>query len=132
MKITGNCLCGSIMYEVTSPIYDARSCHCSRCRKAFSAQASAYALVHAKSFTWIKGEEHLTSFVSEKGEGYQFCEICGTTLCGLVNGEVHGITLGCLNEDPEIKLERHIFVGSKASWEDIGGDVPQYDEFPPE
>lgn len=41
---------------------------------------------------------------------------------------VHGVTLGCVNGDPEIQLGRHIFVGSKANWETIAGDVPQYNE----
>ena len=132
MKITGSCFCENIMYEITDKLYDARSCHCSRCRKAFSAQASAYALVKPHAFTWIKGQEHLTSFVNEKGEGYQFCRICGSTLCGVLGGEIHGITLGCLNGNPDIKLDRHIFVGSKAHWEEIGGDVPQFETFPPE
>ena len=126
--ITGECFCGGVKYQVDGQLLDPRSCHCSRCRKAFSAQASAYALVEPDTFSWIKGEENLTSFVSEKGEGYQFCRTCGSTLCGLMNGEVHGITLGCLNENPKIQLARHIFVGSKASWEDISGDVPQYEE----
>lgn len=41
---------------------------------------------------------------------------------------MHGVTLGCVNGDPEIQLGRHIFVGSKANWETIAGDVPQYNE----
>lgn len=31
-----------------------------------------------------------------------------------------------------LKLARHIYVGSKASWEIIAEGVPQYDEAPPE
>ncbi|WP_196161832.1 GFA family protein, partial [Reinekea sp. G2M2-21] len=111
---------------------DARSCHCSRCRKAFSSQASAYALVDPSEFQWVSGAEFLTSYVGVHGFGLQFCKKCGSTLCGIYQGEVHGVTLGCLNEDPEIKIGRHIFVGSKASWEVIPEDVPQYEEHPPE
>jgi hypothetical protein len=44
---------------------------------------------------------------------------------------VHGITLGCVNGDPEIRLGKHIYVGSKASWEVIAEGVPQYNELPP-
>lgn len=45
MAITGECFCGNVKYQVNGALHDARSCHCSRCRKAFSAPASAYALV---------------------------------------------------------------------------------------
>ena len=34
------------------------------------------------------------------------------------------------DDKPKITIERHIFVGSKASWETIPDDAPQYDELP--
>jgi hypothetical protein len=131
MKLTGNCFCGAVKYELLEKPFDARSCHCSMCRKAFSAQASAYALVKASAFRWVTGEDNLTAYVGEHGAGYRFCKICGSTLCGVVDNQVHGITLGCLNEDPKIKLSYHLFVGSKASWEQIADGVPQHEQFPP-
>ena len=39
-----------------------------------------------------------------------------------------GVTLGCVNGDPEVELSRHIYTGSKASWETIPAGVPQYAE----
>lgn len=82
-------------------------------------------------FHWVSGKNLLTSFVGEHGFGFQFCSKCGSTLNGVYMGEVHGVTLGCVNGDPEIKLGKHIYVGSKASWEVIAEGVPQYDEAPP-
>jgi len=132
MKLTGECFCGEVQYEINGKLSDARSCHCSRCRKAFSSQASAYALVDSSEFRWVSGEENLTSYVGEQGFGLQFCKKCGSTLTGIYQDEVHGVTLGCLNEDPAIEIGRHIFVGSKASWEVIPEGVVQYKEHPPE
>ena len=128
MPITGECFCGSIEYRIHGALRDARSCHCSRCRKAFSSQASAYALVEASEFTWLKGRELLTSYESQHGFGLQFCSRCGSTLCGIHNGEVHGITLGCLKDDPNIEIGYHIFVGSKASWELLPEGVVSYSQ----
>ena len=132
MKITGECFCGEIKYQVNGKLRDARSCHCSRCRKAFSSQASAYALVNPAEFKWLTSEHLLTSYVGNKGFGLQFCKICGSTLCGTFNGEIHGITLGCVNGDPEVELGMHIYVESKAIWETIPEGVPQFKEGPPE
>jgi len=129
--LTGECFCGRIQYRLDAAPHGARSCHCSMCRKAFSAQASAYALIEPGSLTWTSGEELLTSYVGATGAGKQFCSVCGSTLCGVVDGVVHGITLGCLNEDPGIEIEMHIFVGSKAPWEVIPDGVVQYDAAPP-
>ncbi|MEH6473961.1 MAG: GFA family protein, partial [Halopseudomonas sp.] len=99
---------------------------------AFSAQASAYALVEPQQFKWLSGEQLLTSYVANHGIGLQFCSQCGSTLCGVFNGTVHGVTLGCVNGDPKIELGRHIYVGSKARWEIIPEGVPQYQEAVPE
>lgn len=128
MTITGECFCGEIKYQINGILQDARSCHCSRCRKAFSSQASAYALVEPQEFEWLTGDKLLTSFVGKHGFGLQFCSKCGSTLCGIYAGVVHGVTLGCINGDPKIELGRHIFVSSKASWEIIADGVPQYEE----
>ncbi|MCG8315181.1 MAG: GFA family protein [Pseudomonadales bacterium] len=128
MHLTGECFCGEVKYQLNGPLKNPRSCHCSRCRKAFSGQASAYAEVNPKDFTWTAGEALLTTYANQDGFGMRFCSKCGSKLCGIYQDQVHGIMLGCLNEDPGITLEQHIFVGSKAGWEVIPEGVPQYQE----
>ena len=128
MTVSGECFCGAITYTVSGKLHDARSCHCSRCRKAFSSQASAYALVDSAEFTWTTGEELLTSYTGEHGAGLRFCSRCGSTLCGVFDGQVHGVTLGCVNGNPEIEIARHIFVGSKAAWEVLPQGIITFEE----
>lgn len=79
------------------------------------------------SFSWSEGASLLTSYVGRHGYGISFCKTCGTTLCGLYDGDVMGIALGTLNEDAGLRIGQHIFVGSKAEWDEIGGDAPQFD-----
>lgn len=130
--VTGECFCGEITFEVAGELFDARSCHCSRCRKAFSGSGSAYALVPPDAFKWTAGEQLLSSYVSQEGAGLQFCSQCGSTLCGVWQGQVNGVTLGCVNGEPDVRIERHIFTGSKAGWDEIGGGAPQHDGWPKE
>jgi hypothetical protein len=132
LAITGECFCGGVKYQVDGELRDARSCHCSRCRKAFSSQASAYALVAPQEFRWVAGENLLTSYVNEDDVGFQFCRQCGSTLCGIVNGVVHGVTLGCVDGDPKVELNRHIYVGSKACWEVLPEGAAQFQEGVPD
>ena len=128
--ISGECFCGAIQYRLEGKLRDARSCHCSRCRKAFSAQASAYAEVDDDAFTWLTGEEHLRSYVGQHGFGLSFCEICGSTLCGTFEDKVHGVTLGCVNGTPDVEIGCHIYVGSKANWEVMPEGLTTYEVGP--
>ena len=128
--LTGECFCGDIGYEIRGPLAPATSCHCSRCRKAFSGAGSAMSRVDPAAFAWTRGADLLQTYVNREGVGLGFCRRCGTTLCGLSNGDVMGITLGTLNGDPEATIGQHIFVGSKASWDEIGGNAPQFAAWP--
>ncbi len=124
--IEGGCFCGSVRYQIDGALGEGRSCHCSRCRKAFSGQASAYAEVEGGTFEWVEGEELLTHYATHPPFGLAFCGRCGSTLCGTVHGKVHGVTLGCVDGDPGVVIGMHIFVGSKAPWEVMPTDVVAY------
>ena len=130
MSITGECFCGSVKYQVDGKLRDAKSCHCSRCRKAFNAQASASASVEPSEFRWLSGEALLTSYVGGHGYGLQFCKNCGSTLCTTYQQEVVQVSLGCINGEPDIEIGQHIFVGSKANWEILPEGVLQFEEWP--
>ena len=83
-------------------------------------------MVDPDEFSWLAGEELLTSYIGEHGAGLRFCSQCGSTLCGVVGGKIHGVTLGCVNGDPDIEIGYHIFVGSKARWEVIPSGIKSY------
>ena len=130
--IKGECFCGTVQYEIDSTLINARACHCSRCRKAFSSASSAFAeIADPSKFRWTAGEDGVQQYSSEKGWGLGFCSTCGTTLCGQYQGAVMGIALGTVNGDPGVEIERHIFVGSKAPWDHIGGSAEQFEEWGP-
>lgn len=131
-KIRGGCFCSAVRYEVTGTLQNARACHCSRCRKAFSGASSAYAeLSPSSSLEWLAGEQLLSTHTTGEGWGMGFCSLCGSTLCGLHNGQVHGLTLGCIDGDPGVEIEMHIFVDSKAPWDHIGGMAKQFAKHAP-
>lgn len=129
MTIKGSCSCGSVSYVIDGSLADATACHCSMCRKATGSQSSAFALFEPNEFSWITGEELLTYYKSSDDMGAYFCSKCGSTLAGTYKGDLCWITLGCVEGDPHITVEKHIFMGSRASWETNPGDVQQYDEF---
>ncbi len=130
--IKGGCFCGAVRYELRGQLLNARACHCSKCRKVFSGAGSAYAEVDpAVEFEWTCGEGDLSWFSSVPDWQLAFCRVCGSSLAGVYQGAVHGVTLGSVDGDPGVEIEAHYFVGSKAPWDHIGGSAPQYEEGPP-
>ena len=128
-QLTGGCFCGALRYEVEGGLENARCCHCSRCRKAFSGSGSAYAVLGADArLHWTTGDALLTIYDTGGGWAMGFCAQCGSTLCGLHDEKVHGLTLGCVDGDPGVEIEMHIFVDSRAPWDHIGGTAPQHAE----
>ena len=62
-----------------------------------------------------------------------FCAGCGGAAPRLSPERGFAVVpAGALDTDPGIRPAAHIFVGSKASWFRITGDVPQFDELPPQ
>jgi hypothetical protein len=126
--ITGSCFCGKVSYQLDGKLMHARACHCSRCRKAFSGAGSAYAELSDDAVITWHGRRHL-QLSSETDMATGFCSSCGSTLAGFWQGKVHGLTLGCVDGDPGVQIEKHIFVASKAPWDHIGGSAPQFDGY---
>ena len=79
-------------------------------------------------FSWVTGEDELTRYTWSTGWAIAFCRTCGSTLCGILDGKVHGVTLGTVDGDPGVQIEMHTFVGSKAPWDHIGGSALQFEE----
>ena len=128
IPLTGGCFCTALRYEIGAPLAGAQSCHCSRCRKVFSGPGSAFGFLREASFRWVGEPEALRRYASGNGWEIGFCGTCGSTLCGIHDGVVRGVTLGTIDGDPGIQLSRHIYVASRAPWDHIGGDAPRFDE----
>ncbi len=131
MTVTGECLCRAVTYEYRGTFNRTRSCHCSKCRKAFGGAGAVMGFIEHEDFSWTAGEKNLSYYPAHENWGVYFCSTCGSKICAEHDGKIAGITLGTINEDLDLSLDERIYVGSKASWDDIGGDVPQFDEAPP-
>lgn len=125
----GSCLCGAAAYRLTAAPQRCVNCHCSRCRRARSAAHGSYLFA---AVTYTRGAEVLQLFTLPEAPrfSYAFCSACGSSLPRPAAGPV-GIPMGTLDDDPGLRPQLHIFVGSKAPWFEITDDLPQYREFPP-
>lgn len=129
----GGCLCGAIRFEITGPIRNIIYCHCSQCRKAQGSAFATNGIVTTEHFHFLSGEDKLTGYESTPGQTKYFCKICGSPIISKTiskSGQVR-VRLGTIESDISERPEAHIFATSKANWEDICGDLPQYDTYEP-
>ena len=57
------------------------------------------------------------------------CGRCGSLLYSVVRDHRYAhVTLGTLIDPPSIRPRAHIFVGSRAPWDEISDDLPQHAE----
>lgn len=74
----------------------------------------------------------MSEFESTPGVFRTFCSKCGSPLISRRDAtpEVVRLRVGTLDTPAAIKPEAHIFVNSKADWDHIHDDIPQYPERP--
>ncbi len=131
-ELRGSCLCGGVAYAIRPPLDRLVNCHCSRCQKARSAAHASNALAAAERFRWIRGAELVDAYKVPEAERFthSFCRVCGSGAPRVFGSRV-STPAGSLDDDPGLGEQLHFFVTSKAPWYDITGDLPQYDEYPP-
>ena len=130
--IHGSCLCGGVRFEIDGKVSAIGQCHCSLCRKVSGSAANATLLTAQRSLRWTQGEELVQLYSRPTGWTTAFCRVCGSPLPLLhPNGKLFWVPAGLLDDDPGKRVEQHIYVGSKAAWDEIAGTTPQYKEAAP-
>lgn len=118
------CNCGSVAFEVRCEIKDVYVCHCSICRRATGSNGIAVVVINNDDFRWLKGQDLVKTW-DKPGHDWQtsFCQNCGSTLPGANDDERMYIPAGLIiNGADKLKVAHHIFVDSKAAWDEIGDD----------
>ncbi|MCP5277577.1 MAG: GFA family protein [Thiobacillus sp.] len=129
----GGCLCGRVRFRITGPIRNIVHCHCSRCRKAQGSAFATNGFVATVHFQIMAGEGELTGYESSPGQSKYFCRHCGSPIMSRNTARPNQvrIRLGTIESDIGERPMAHIFVTSKANWDDIRGDLPQYEAYEP-
>jgi hypothetical protein len=124
--IRGSCLCGKVHFEIDGKTTDIGMCHCSKCRKVSGVASNATLMVSSDNFKWVSGGDELTKFEMADGWGAWRCSACGSPVPKLhPGGGAYWVPAGLLDSDPGVPISGHIFVGSKATWDEIAGQAPQ-------
>lgn len=128
----GSCLCGAVTFQVEGELVDAYFCHCERCRKASGSAFASNAKIVPEQFTLLTGQDVLKSYFNPaSGLTRKFCGVCGSPIISeRTEPRMLTVRLGTLDTPVGKRPRGHIFVASKADWDVITDDLPQYAERP--
>ncbi len=120
--ISGQCNCESVGFEVSTDLDGVYICHCSICRRATGTQGNAVVVVNNTHFRWVKGQTQIATW-RKPGHDWQiwFCRTCGSQLPGANSDATTFVPAGLIaDEQQQLKVIHHIWVESKASWDELG------------
>lgn len=118
----GRCLCGNVTFRINGPVTHAGYCHCAECRRQSghywaSATVSDSAIIIAGDVSW-----YAASTFAKRG----FCARCGTFLFWRAdNADEVGFSLGAIEGQTGIVMEKHIFTAEKGDYYQITDGLPQ-------
>jgi len=126
--LTGACYCRSVRFTVADAFRYAAYCHCSNCRRTTGSAFKPFAGIEREKLAVVEGQDRLLIYGDENANDTH-CAVCGSLLYSVVrDGSFVHVAMGALVDDPSIRPDRHIFVGSKAPWFTIADSLPQYEE----
>jgi len=106
-------------------------CHCSLCRKQSGAASNTATIVRAEHFRWLAGREQISSWVKDTGFRSDFCARCGSPAPNPLRGTpYYWVPIGLVDDEQELEVAVHLFVGSKASWEVIAAPGAKFETAP--
>ena len=128
MSVKGSCNCGSVKFEIAMPVSGVYVCHCSICRKSTGSGGIAVAIISNDDFSWVEGKDLIkTWFKPNHDWETSFCVNCGSPLPGKNDQNASYIPVSLLDSgDENLQVQGHLFVDSKASWEEISGNATQH------
>ena len=83
-----------------------------------------------KQFQLLEGAELIRVYGKGEGAVKAFCQNCGSSLFGgdWPGGDQVSIRMGAFDDDPGIRPQFHTYVDSRAPWDEITDNLPQYRE----
>ncbi len=126
--LRGACLCERVRYQVADAFRYAAICHCSKCRRTTGSAFKPFAGIERDRLEVTASADALRLY-GDATTHDAHCGICGSLLYSQVReARFAHVAMGTLIDEPSIRPTHHIFVGSKAAWDRITDDLPQFAE----
>ncbi|WP_459924585.1 GFA family protein [Desulfatiferula olefinivorans] len=128
----GSCLCGEVTFEIEGDFDHFYLCHCSRCRKDTGSAHGANLFSSTATLKWLSGVDKVANFTLPSTQhSKSFCSICGSALPNIqLGGALLVVPAGSLDCDIHIRPTAHIFISSKANWDNDLHKCPMIETLP--
>lgn len=129
---SGSCLCGEVRYTVEGSFTRFYLCHCQHCRKDTGSAHAANLFSPGGRLTWLSGTEKVRQFnLPATRHSRSFCTTCGSALPSVqMDGALIVVPAGSLDDDLSLRPDAHLFVASRANWDEALEKLPRMDRFP--
>ncbi len=126
----GECNCGAVQFEIDADPTDVYVCHCSICRRATGSNGIAVVIVPNEQLHWIRGREQIATWAKPNSRWQiWFCRVCGSPVPGENDPTTMFVPAGTITEGGHrLRVAHHVWVGSKAVWDEIGDSGRQHAE----
>ena len=126
----GECNCGAVKYAIDVDLSAVFICHCSICRRATGSNGIAVVLVPIDRFRWVSGEDQIATWKKPNADWQVwFCKVCGSPVPGYNDPTRMFVPAGSITQGGEaLRVAHHIWVDSKAVWDEIGDAGVQHSE----
>jgi len=124
----GACNCGGVAFEIDTELSDVIVCHCSICRRSTGSNGIAVVVVDNDAFRWLEGEALIVTWRKPDADWQTwFCKVCGSPLPGNNDDTRMFVPAGSIVEGgEELSVQHHIYVDSRAPWDEIGDSGRQH------
>ena len=132
-RITGNCLCGQIEFELEDDFQFFNLCHCKQCQRATGSAHASNLFTAPGNIKWTKGEDRVRRYdVPDRVISNAFCANCGSGLPYVSrSGKFLVVQAGLLNDPTNNPTPmRNIFWAERADWYDEALTAEHHDSFP--
>lgn len=129
---SGSCLCGAVRFEVDGVFERFYLCHCEHCRKDTGSAHAANLFSTTAALRWLAGEDAVRRFdLPSTRHSRSFCSTCGSALPSLqMDGALLVVPAGSLNSELTMRPDAHLFIASKARWDETLEQLPRFAKFP--
>ena len=128
---SGQCLCGSVTWELLAEPYAMYNCHCRMCQKVHGAAFGTYCFVTADQIRWTSGTDTVVHYESSGELVRSSCDVCGSVVPYSNKAGDHWVAPGGCHDEMR-KPDCNIFVVDNSPWHTISGEMPRHDAYPPE
>lgn len=129
---SGSCLCGAVRYAVDGAFEHFYLCHCEYCRKDTGSAHGANLFSSTARLQWLSGADQVRTFnLPSTRHTRSFCTACGSALpTSLGEGQILVVPAGSLDSTLSQRPDAHLFVASKAAWDEDLESLPKTAQFP--